>query len=295
MARILFVDGEKDVREVWTEVLKKEGYEVTAVATKEEAIDTVKKTEPPFDLVIVDMRLGHEREGGLQVMKEVRFKDPFTEMIVFTVCGNLDNVYKSMEFYIWQYISKTREDAEKIFILEVAKALEHKRLAERGIKKELIPVPLLTKENEKELLGILKEYGYLTEDKLKKALAEQKERDEGIGRLLVKMGFISQECLNWALSRVLNIPYVHISPEMIDSNLIMDISADFLREHCLIPMLKVENELTVVMADPTDFEAIKEVQNKHLGCEIRVCLGTAVNIIEMIDTFSPCCGGGKQV
>jgi CheY-like chemotaxis protein len=103
MEKILCVE-EVDTRDAWVrDELKEKGYEVIFVNTKEEVIDAVQSSRP-FDLAIVGMRMIGDSRGGLEVIREIRTKDPFTEIIVLTASGTLKNVYQGMKFCIWQYI-----------------------------------------------------------------------------------------------------------------------------------------------------------------------------------------------
>jgi DNA-binding NtrC family response regulator len=67
MAKILIVDDEINVRKLYSEELRGEGYETLSAATVKEAVESVEKNNP--DLVILDIKLGEE--SGLEALMKI--------------------------------------------------------------------------------------------------------------------------------------------------------------------------------------------------------------------------------
>ena len=67
MAKILIVDDEINVRKLYSEELRGEGYETVSASTVKEAVESV-ETENP-DLVILDIKLGDE--SGLDALMKI--------------------------------------------------------------------------------------------------------------------------------------------------------------------------------------------------------------------------------
>ena len=65
-ARVLFAEDQAAIRELFSEVLRREGLSVTSCATAHEACDRI--AAEPFDLVITDMRMENPR-AGYQVIR----------------------------------------------------------------------------------------------------------------------------------------------------------------------------------------------------------------------------------
>ncbi len=66
--KILIVDDEGLVIRSLDRLLKKDGYQIIAVATADEAVSEIKKSN--FDLIITDIRM--PGKNGVQMIQEVR-------------------------------------------------------------------------------------------------------------------------------------------------------------------------------------------------------------------------------
>lgn len=80
MAYLLIVEDQPDLRTVWTEALTLLGNRVQSAADGNEALRLME--ELPFDLVLLDINL--PRRNGLEVLKNIRSKDPVTPVIIVT-------------------------------------------------------------------------------------------------------------------------------------------------------------------------------------------------------------------
>jgi len=67
MTKILIVDDEINVRKLYSEELRNEGYHTVSASTVREALETVEKEEP--DLVILDIKLGEE--SGIDALMKI--------------------------------------------------------------------------------------------------------------------------------------------------------------------------------------------------------------------------------
>jgi DNA-binding NtrC family response regulator len=133
MERILIVDDEQSMLEVLTIMLKREGYEVTAVSEGREAIDLLESKGS--DVVITDLKM--EPVDGLEVLKSVKKIDPETVVIVMTAHGSIENAVEAMKEGAFEYVAKPFK-MEELRIL-VARGLEQRemRLENRALKQEI--------------------------------------------------------------------------------------------------------------------------------------------------------------
>ena len=67
MSKILVVDDEANIRLLYSEELKDEGYQVDTAATTAEAVE--KLSEQTFDLVILDIKL--KNESGIELLQKI--------------------------------------------------------------------------------------------------------------------------------------------------------------------------------------------------------------------------------
>lgn len=128
---------------------------------------------------------------------------------------------------------------------------------------------------------ILIHYKVITPEQLKEGLKIQKNKGKRIGEILIDLGRVTQDEINWVLGKQLSLPYVQVNVDNIDIQLSKNISEDILKKFKVIPMMELNDELVVAMADPTDEEAIemiKEVTERKL----KIVLASFENIDETI-------------
>jgi two-component system OmpR family response regulator len=68
--RIAYVEDVDDVREKYAQALRDEGFEVTAYASRQEAMDALQKELP--DLALLDVSQAGDRDAGYQLCAEIR-------------------------------------------------------------------------------------------------------------------------------------------------------------------------------------------------------------------------------
>jgi hypothetical protein len=137
------------------------------------------------------------------------------------------------------------------------------------------------KKHPQKLGEILIHYKVITLEQLKEGLKIQKNKGKRIGEILIDLGRVTQDEINWVLGKQLSLPYVQVNVDNIDIQLSKNISEDILKKFKVIPMMELNDELVVAMADPTDEEAIemiKEVTERKL----KIVLASFENINETI-------------
>lgn len=137
------------------------------------------------------------------------------------------------------------------------------------------------KKHPQKLGEVLIHYKIITPEQLKEGLKIQKNMEKRIGEILIDLGRVTQDEINWVLGKQLDLPYVQVNVENIDIQLSKNISEDVLKKFKVIPIMELNDELVVAMADPTDEEAIemiKEVTERKL----KIVLASFENIDETI-------------
>lgn len=122
------------------------------------------------------------------------------------------------------------------------------------------------------LTSILVECGIVTDAQVERALERQRESGLLIGETLVEMGFTTEENIGWALSKQLGVPYADVHPSTIDAELVRRLPEPLLRRIQALPLFGAEDEITVAMADPTDADAVLEMQ---AAIDTRIALAIA--------------------
>jgi type IV pilus assembly protein PilB len=135
----------------------------------------------------------------------------------------------------------------------------------------------------KELLGqILLKRNLITRDQLKQALKLQKKERGYIGDVLIKHGFIEEKDVMVALVVQCNFPYIAIDQYEIDLRILQLVPKEIACRFHLIPLERVGDVLSVVMANPLDFSAKEELQ-KLTQCCIAPFIATRIEIDKAIN------------
>lgn len=129
-AHILVVDDEKAVRDSLEDILELEDYGVDAVATGEEALETI--NEQDYDLMLLDIKM--PGISGIEVMRQARRQAPQTKIIILTGHGSLESAIEALRSGASDYILKPY-DSEDI-LASIGRALSEK--AEKQRKEMLI-------------------------------------------------------------------------------------------------------------------------------------------------------------
>jgi signal transduction histidine kinase len=102
VAQLLIVDDEQVALKNLEYVMKKEGYEVIATESGQNALELL--DEHQFDVVLTDLRM--EQVDGIQVLKRCREMYPDTEVIMITGHATLETAIQAMKQGAFYYIAK---------------------------------------------------------------------------------------------------------------------------------------------------------------------------------------------
>ncbi len=138
------------------------------------------------------------------------------------------------------------------------------------------------KKHPQKLGEILIHYKIITPEQLEEGLKIQKDTGKRIGEILIDLGRVTQDEINWVLGKQLNLPYVQVNVDNIDIQLSKNISEDILKKFKVIPIMDLNDELVIAMADPTDEEAIEMIK-KVTKRKLKFVLASFKNIDETIN------------
>ena len=121
---ILVVDDELDIRELVAGVLEDEGYGTRAAADSDAALEAIAARRP--SLVLLDVWLQGSRLDGLDLLDEIKRRDPSIPVLVISGHGNLDTAVAAIRRGAADFIEKPFE-AERLLLM-VDRATETERL-----------------------------------------------------------------------------------------------------------------------------------------------------------------------
>ena len=101
--------------------------------------------------------------------------------------------------------------------------------------------------------------GVITAQQLKSAETTAQHENESLANILVKSKIITQEQLTSFMGNKMHIPHITLKDYVIDREVLELIPEKIARRYKLIPLFKIEDVLTVAMANPLDIIAIDEI------------------------------------
>ncbi|HUP45294.1 MAG TPA: sigma-54 dependent transcriptional regulator [Thermoanaerobaculia bacterium] len=126
--RILIVDDEEVLRDVLDVVLRREGFDILAASSGEEALNVLENED--VDLMILDIML--PGISGIDTLRAVRIANPDLPVIIITAFSSIDGAIQAMKHGAFHYIPKPFKNEE--VILTVNKALEQRRLTNENAR-----------------------------------------------------------------------------------------------------------------------------------------------------------------
>src|SRR3982751_6097427 len=126
---ILIVDDEADIRDLVSGVLEDEGYGTRTAADSDAAIEAIAARRP--SLVLLDVWLQGSRLDGLELLDEIKRRDPSIPVLVISGHGNLDTAVAAIRRGASDFIEKPFE-AERLLLL-VERATETERLRREAV------------------------------------------------------------------------------------------------------------------------------------------------------------------
>jgi type IV pilus assembly protein PilB len=135
----------------------------------------------------------------------------------------------------------------------------------------------------KRLGEILIEHGSINQKQLMDALEQQKAtKGKLIGEILIELGYVTEEDIVVALATQFNVPYLPIGNFTLNPEVEQMISRELIEKYLCIPLDRIGNLLTVVMADPTNETGIKEIESVT-KCKIQAFVASVSEIVGAIE------------
>jgi len=125
-SRILVADDEAIIRENLERILREENYQVTSVATGEEALAVLRESE--IDVVLLDLNLPDIH--GLEVLKKAKEANPELLVIIITGYASVESAVNALKLGAYDYIKKP-------FKADVIRLIVRLASESQGLKKQV--------------------------------------------------------------------------------------------------------------------------------------------------------------
>ncbi|OGH98791.1 MAG: hypothetical protein A2104_01395 [Candidatus Melainabacteria bacterium GWF2_32_7] len=146
--------------------------------------------------------------------------------------------------------------------------------------------PLTNKTIEKLKYDLVRD-GLLSYENLSKAEEIAKNENINLAQVLINSNFISEQDFLSFIEAKLHIPYVNLDDYILDENCLEFISRQEAKNYRIIPLFKIEDVLTIAMADPLDLFLLNNLIN-CINCKIEPIICSERSILEAIDKYYSC-------
>jgi two-component system NtrC family response regulator len=114
---ILVVEDDKLQRNLISENLRQEGYEVFEAADSQEALEII--SQKPLEIAVVDYKLG--QESGLELIKEFRRRNPLITPVMVTAFASIETAVEAIRQGAYDYVVKPIDFKKFLLVLERAR------------------------------------------------------------------------------------------------------------------------------------------------------------------------------
>ena len=131
---VLVVDDEADIRELVAGVLEDEGYAVRTAADSSSALDAIEDRRP--SLVLLDVWLQGSRLDGLQLLEQVKSRDPTLPVIMISGHGNLDTAVAAIREGAVDFIEKPFEAGKLLHLVGRSPETDRRRRENAAVRQQ---------------------------------------------------------------------------------------------------------------------------------------------------------------
>lgn len=139
---ILFVEDERDTRELLTRALTRAGYRCLAAANVEQALSAAGSNQ--IDLVVTDIVLEHDAQGGLTLMTELRALGLRAPVVIITAFADVEKLKFALNEGAAHFLEKPFRAPKLLEVIE--RVLSERRPLEHGVEELLARAQLTDKE-----------------------------------------------------------------------------------------------------------------------------------------------------
>ena len=132
MAKILIIDDEKSIRNILTEILENEKYNVDSAESGIEGLKLVNKNK--YDAILCDIKM--PKMDGMEALKHIKKSSPDVPIVMISGHGDIEIAVETIKNGAYDYISKPldlnkllitiRNATDKISLIKETKKLKKK-------------------------------------------------------------------------------------------------------------------------------------------------------------------------
>ncbi len=132
---ILIVDDEQDIRDLVSGVLEDEGYATRTAAGSTQALAARAERRP--SLVLLDVWLQGSKLDGLQILEEIKRRDPTLPVLMISGHGNLDTAVAAIRQGAVDFIEKPFEAGHLVHLVHRATETERLKRENESLRQQV--------------------------------------------------------------------------------------------------------------------------------------------------------------
>ena len=283
---ILFVDDEPHVLKAMRRIFRKENYRILTAESAEQALDILKTTK--VHVIISDHRMpGME---GADLLRKVKELYPQTIRIMLTGHADVTAIMGAInEGAVYKFITKPWNDDD--LRITVGLALEQYDLIKENVylknrqkeqKKKIKTLTRCFSANRSQVGHMLVKRKLLEKEDLEKAQKIQARTDKILPTLLMEMGLADEKTIMEVMEAELKINRVNPAEFTGSAPLAALIPSEVCEKHLLAPLKRMDSQLLIAMADPTDLVKIDELRFLT-GMPVKPVLATQADIKRKVE------------
>ncbi len=137
----------------------------------------------------------------------------------------------------------------------------------------------------KPLGQIFLEEGIISNQQLEMALREQKRTKELLGKILRRLGLITEAQLLQALAYQAGIEFVDISTVLVEPTVLKRIPEEFARVNRVLPLFFIDDTLAIAVADPHNVMVIDSVKKVAGVSSVRRYAAEEEKLLKAVETY----------
>lgn len=263
---ILVADDEPEIRELVSDVLEGAGFRTVTAADGAEVVELAVASRP----VLIVMDLMMPRMDGYTTLTHLRSEAATHDIPVIIMTGQGES-FRPLSTGVGA-------------VAHVAKPFSPGSLAET-VRRVLADHEARVDE-ERALGKVLVERGTIAADDLRRAVEAQRETGQGLDEALLASGVLSVHDLSRVRAELLGIAAIEAGEADVDLETARAIPEAVLRQHQAFPVCRVGDVLTVMLADPTNRQAVLDLE-ALTGAKVTAAIASRETIGQLLDRAFP--------
>lgn len=145
----------------------------------------------------------------------------------------------------------------------------------------------------KKLGEILVEEGLIKEDQVQEALRQQKASGDLLGEALIKLGYLTEADIAWAIVKQFGLPYIDASRYQVPKDVAQAFPSELMWQNRFIVLDKIGGALIIALSGVFNAEVFEKFE-KLSGGQVFIYVSTSGQVLSALQRYYPQDGGGGK-